>query len=102
MWVRIQSTEKEGIEVVVFPVVYTGFQNPGASHVQSLGLTLCTCEMGAMGDVRRLDKTLSSLIDVERESSWGGAAFVPFPLSPSWARLNTLQAQSRRVLQLSP
>lgn len=38
--------------------------------------------MGAVGDVRRLDKILSSLVVVEREweSSRGGAAFVPFPL----------------------
>lgn len=91
-----------GTDDVVFPAIYTALWTPEASRVRFLGLTLCTCEMGAVGDVKRLDKILSSLVDVEREweSSQGGAAFVP-PLS-GWAKLNTLQAQGRRVLRLSP
>lgn len=58
--------------------------------------------MGALGNERRLAKALSSLSHMGRESSWGWADFVPFPLFPDMERLNTLQAVIRQVLQLFP
>lgn len=41
---------------MVCPVIYTGFQTSGVSHVQSLGLTVHICEMGVLGHVRRMDQ----------------------------------------------